>query len=78
MTDPLTVKVGNRADLDAYAWVEFDRDFNLIVTVSTDLDRSKVSDYKQTITVQSIPTFNNAGQMLKCEWEKPVISKYGA
>lgn len=77
---PLAIEVaGNPKELPAvYAWVTFDRDFNIEVRLSKNEKLTATSAYDETVTVQCVPTYDNAGRLLECEWSDPVISKTNA
>lgn len=62
-------------ELEVYAQFSVDRDFNITVKLSSEEDINKPAAYKEVVTVQCIPTYNNAGRLEKCEWKNAVITK---
>ncbi|MEG2212158.1 MAG: hypothetical protein RRX88_06730 [Raoultibacter sp.] len=59
-----------------YAWVTFEKDFSLTVTLSLDPSQGAASPYNETVALKCIPTYDGK-KLTKLQWEAPVITKSG-
>ncbi len=62
---------------DVYAMVVIDRDLNITATLSLSSQMEAKSPFNQTVSIQSMPTYNNKGQLTKVTWKAPVITSQG-
>lgn len=60
---------------DVYAQLSIDQDFNIYIKLSLDNTMDELSPYNETVYIQSIPTFDAEGKIVKLQWETPVIIK---